>query len=89
MRAPSTIINYGVALQERRTDGVTYVTYPLSTKFRNLEDERQLPSATALTVFRAERGERLESVLVRCEMARLEADSAGPTIPNFQSLTPI
>eukprot|EP00959_Pyramimonas_sp_CCMP1952_P351892 7372931-Pyramimonas_sp.AAC.1 len=61
MRAPSTIINHDVTLQGRRTDGVTYIMYLLSTKFGNLEDERQFTSGTTLIDFRVERGERIDS----------------------------
>ena len=59
----------------------------LSTKFENLEDERQLNFGTALIDFRVERGERIDSVLSRFEIARMEADSAGPHFPTFQMLT--
>eukprot|EP00959_Pyramimonas_sp_CCMP1952_P216557 4529519-Pyramimonas_sp.AAC.1 len=84
MRAPPTIINYDVTLQGRRTDVATYIVYPRNTNFENLEDERQLTSGTALIDFRAERGERIDSVLARFVMARLQADSAGLDVPNFQ-----
>eukprot|EP00959_Pyramimonas_sp_CCMP1952_P139210 2913923-Pyramimonas_sp.AAC.1 len=60
MRVPSTTINYGVTPQGKRTDGVTYILYPLGTGFENLEDERQLTSGTALVDFRVESGERID-----------------------------
>ena len=59
----------------------------LSSKFENLEDERQLTQGTALIDFRIGRGERIDEVLARFEMARMEAEGAGFNIPNFQILT--
>ena len=59
----------------------------LSSKLENLEDERQLTQGTALIDFRVGRGERIDEVLARFEMARMEAEGAGFNIPNFQILT--
>ena len=61
MRVPSQIINYGVMLQGQRTDAATYIIFLPSTKFENLEDERQLSLGTALIDFRVDR----ESVSIR------------------------
>ena len=87
MRVPSAIINYGVNIRGQPTDAITYIMFLLSTKFENLEDERQLTQGTALIDFRIHRGERIDEVLARFEMARLEAEGTGFNIPNFQILT--
>ena len=58
-----------------------------STKSENVDDERQLNSGTALIDFRVERGERIDSILSRFEIARMEADGVGLNIPSFQMLT--
>eukprot|EP00959_Pyramimonas_sp_CCMP1952_P291009 6087426-Pyramimonas_sp.AAC.1 len=52
MRAPPAVINFGVSIGGCRTDGATYIAFLLSTKFENLEAERQLNSGTALIDFR-------------------------------------
>ena len=89
MRIPSHVINFGVDIQGVHTDPVTYIMFMLSTRFENLEDERQLTQGTALIDFRVQSGERIDITLARFEMARLEADQAGFQIPNFQLLTTI
>ena len=61
----------------------------LGAKFENLEDERQLTSGTALLYFRANPNDRIDVTLSRFEMARLEAESVGFPIPNFQLLAVI
>ena len=58
-------------------------------KFEHLEDERQLTSGTQLIDFTVPAHERIDVTLARWEMARLEAQSAGFDIPNFQLLTTI
>eukprot|EP00959_Pyramimonas_sp_CCMP1952_P247164 5166370-Pyramimonas_sp.AAC.1 len=58
-------------------------------KFERLEDERQLASGTQLIDFHAPRGERIDVTLTRLEIARLEAQSVGFGLPNFQLLTTI
>eukprot|EP00959_Pyramimonas_sp_CCMP1952_P404408 8474609-Pyramimonas_sp.AAC.1 len=63
--------------------------FVLSTKFENLEEERQLHSGTALIDFRVHAGERIDRTLARFEIARYEAEAAGFHIPNFQILTVI
>ena len=89
MRIPSHVINFGVDTQGVHTDPVTYIMFMLSTRFENLEDERQLTQGTALIDFRVQGGERIDITLARFEMARLEADQAGFQMPNFQLLTTI
>eukprot|EP00959_Pyramimonas_sp_CCMP1952_P120347 2516534-Pyramimonas_sp.AAC.1 len=42
MRAPPAVINFGVNIGGRHTDGVTYIMFLLSTKFENLEEELRL-----------------------------------------------
>eukprot|EP00959_Pyramimonas_sp_CCMP1952_P438197 9173629-Pyramimonas_sp.AAC.1 len=44
-----------------------------STKFENLEEELQFHPGTALIDFRVHAGERIDQMLARCEIARLEA----------------
>eukprot|EP00959_Pyramimonas_sp_CCMP1952_P044245 924818-Pyramimonas_sp.AAC.1 len=61
----------------------------LSTKFENLEEERQLNSGTALIDFRVHAGERIDQTLARFEIARYEAAAAGLNIPNVKILTVI
>eukprot|EP00959_Pyramimonas_sp_CCMP1952_P117474 2455653-Pyramimonas_sp.AAC.1 len=61
----------------------------LSTKFENLEEERQLNSGTALIDFRVHAGERIDQTLARFDIARYEAETAGFNIPNFQILAAI
>ena len=56
MRVPSAVINFGVNIGGRHTDGVTYIMFLLSTKFEHLEDERQLNSGTTLIDFRPRQG---------------------------------
>eukprot|EP00959_Pyramimonas_sp_CCMP1952_P425277 8908210-Pyramimonas_sp.AAC.1 len=53
-------INFGVNTGGRHTDGVTYTMFLLSTKFENLEEERQLNSGTALVDFRVHAGDRVD-----------------------------
>eukprot|EP00959_Pyramimonas_sp_CCMP1952_P288063 6024099-Pyramimonas_sp.AAC.1 len=48
IRAPPAVINFGVNIGGRHTDGATYITFLLSTKFENLEEERQVNFGTAL-----------------------------------------
>eukprot|EP00959_Pyramimonas_sp_CCMP1952_P177099 3701702-Pyramimonas_sp.AAC.1 len=47
MRVPPAVINTGVNIGGRHTDGVTLIMLP-STKFENLEEERQLNPGTVL-----------------------------------------
>eukprot|EP00959_Pyramimonas_sp_CCMP1952_P330868 6928535-Pyramimonas_sp.AAC.1 len=44
MRVLPAAINLGLDIGGRHADGVTYVMFLLSTKFENLEEERQLNS---------------------------------------------
>eukprot|EP00959_Pyramimonas_sp_CCMP1952_P060388 1261635-Pyramimonas_sp.AAC.1 len=44
MRLPPAVIEFGVNIGGRHTDGVTYIMFLLSTKFEHLEEERQLNS---------------------------------------------
>eukprot|EP00959_Pyramimonas_sp_CCMP1952_P188989 3952741-Pyramimonas_sp.AAC.1 len=44
MRVPPAVINFSVNIGGRHTDGATYTMFLLSTKFENLEEERQLNS---------------------------------------------
>eukprot|EP00959_Pyramimonas_sp_CCMP1952_P089084 1864176-Pyramimonas_sp.AAC.1 len=84
MRVPPAVISFGVNIGCRHSDGVTYIMLILSTKFENLEEERQLNSGTALIDFRVHAGERIDQTLARFEIARYEAETAGFNIPNFQ-----
>lgn len=86
-RAPARVVNCSVVIQVHQADAVTYLLCPLSAKFENSDDERQRALGAALVDFRVERGERVDSVLTKLEMARLEADAAGFAIPNCQMLT--
>eukprot|EP00959_Pyramimonas_sp_CCMP1952_P297068 6214742-Pyramimonas_sp.AAC.1 len=61
----------------------------LSTKFENLEEERQANSGTALIDYRVHADERVDHTLARFEMARYEAETAGFNIPKFQALPAI
>eukprot|EP00959_Pyramimonas_sp_CCMP1952_P027739 582051-Pyramimonas_sp.AAC.1 len=61
----------------------------LRIQFERLEDERQLTSGTQLIDFHVPHGERIDVTLTRFEMARLEAQSVGCDLPNFQLLTTI
>eukprot|EP00959_Pyramimonas_sp_CCMP1952_P080403 1680290-Pyramimonas_sp.AAC.1 len=63
--------------------------FPSSTKFENLEEERQLNSGTALSDFRVHAGERIDQTLARLEIARYEANTAVLRTPNFHILTAI
>eukprot|EP00959_Pyramimonas_sp_CCMP1952_P363849 7619337-Pyramimonas_sp.AAC.1 len=63
MRAPPTVINFGVNIGGRRTDGATYMMFRLCTKFENLEEERQLNSRAAHIDFRVHAGERIDRTL--------------------------
>eukprot|EP00959_Pyramimonas_sp_CCMP1952_P069679 1454481-Pyramimonas_sp.AAC.1 len=56
----------------------------LSTKSKNLEEERRLNSGTAFIDFRVHAGERIDQTLARFEIARYDAETAGFNIPNFQ-----
>eukprot|EP00959_Pyramimonas_sp_CCMP1952_P144637 3027175-Pyramimonas_sp.AAC.1 len=58
-------------------------------KFERLEDERQLTSGTQLINMHVPHGERIDVTLARFEMARLEAQSVGFDLPDFQLLTTI
>ena len=89
MRVPPDIINYGVQINGVHTDPVTYILFILSTKFERLEDERQLTSGVQLIDFHVPTNERIDVTLTRFEMARMEAQSVGFDIPNFQLLTTI
>eukprot|EP00959_Pyramimonas_sp_CCMP1952_P066382 1385918-Pyramimonas_sp.AAC.1 len=60
MRVPPAVINCGVNIGGRHTDGATYIMSLLRTKFENLEEERQLNSGTALIEFRVHAGERID-----------------------------
>eukprot|EP00959_Pyramimonas_sp_CCMP1952_P119971 2508430-Pyramimonas_sp.AAC.1 len=86
MRAPPAVINFGVNIGGRHTDGATYITFLLSVKFENLEEEHQLNSGTALFDFRVHAGERIDQTSARFEIARYEAEAAGFNAPNFQIL---
>eukprot|EP00959_Pyramimonas_sp_CCMP1952_P002478 51226-Pyramimonas_sp.AAC.1 len=86
MRVPPAVINFGVNIGGRHTDGATYIMFLLSTKFDNLEEEHQLNSGTALIDFRVHAGERIDQILALFEVARYEAETAGYHIPNFQIL---
>eukprot|EP00959_Pyramimonas_sp_CCMP1952_P138384 2896347-Pyramimonas_sp.AAC.1 len=44
MSAPPAVINFGVNVGGRHTDGATYIMFLLTTKFENLEEGRQLNS---------------------------------------------
>eukprot|EP00959_Pyramimonas_sp_CCMP1952_P303210 6344629-Pyramimonas_sp.AAC.1 len=63
MRVPPVVINFGVNIGGRHTDGATYIAFLLNTKFENLEKERQLNSGTALIDFRVHAGERIDLTL--------------------------
>eukprot|EP00959_Pyramimonas_sp_CCMP1952_P282707 5908900-Pyramimonas_sp.AAC.1 len=63
MRVPSAFINFGVTIGGRHTDGATYIMFLRSTKFENLEEERQIISGTALIDFRVHAGERIDQTL--------------------------
>eukprot|EP00959_Pyramimonas_sp_CCMP1952_P201164 4207021-Pyramimonas_sp.AAC.1 len=86
MRVTPAVINFGVNIGGRHTDGVTYIMFLFSAKFENLEEERQFNSGTALIDFRVHAGERIDQSLARFEIARYEAETAGLNIPNFQML---
>eukprot|EP00959_Pyramimonas_sp_CCMP1952_P116148 2428079-Pyramimonas_sp.AAC.1 len=58
-------------------------------KFERLEDERQLTPGTQLIDLHVPHGERIDVTLTRFEMARLEAQSVGFDLPNFQLLANI
>eukprot|EP00959_Pyramimonas_sp_CCMP1952_P147631 3089286-Pyramimonas_sp.AAC.1 len=58
-------------------------------KFERLEDERQLTSGTQPIDFHVPHGERIDVTLARFEMARVEAQSVGFDLPNFQLLATI
>eukprot|EP00959_Pyramimonas_sp_CCMP1952_P035505 743417-Pyramimonas_sp.AAC.1 len=57
MRVPPAVINSGVDIGGRHTDGATYIMFLLSAKFENQEEERQFNSGTALIGFRVHAGE--------------------------------
>eukprot|EP00959_Pyramimonas_sp_CCMP1952_P458103 9476066-Pyramimonas_sp.AAC.1 len=89
MGVPPRIIAHGAVVQGQPTDGLTYIMFVLAAKFENLEDERALTLGTQLLDFRVPAGERIDVSLSRFEMARMEAESVGFQIPNFQILTTI
>eukprot|EP00959_Pyramimonas_sp_CCMP1952_P419955 8796093-Pyramimonas_sp.AAC.1 len=89
MRVPPAVINFGVNIGGRHTDGATYIMLILSTKFENLEEERQRNSRTALMYFRVHAGERIDQTLARFEIARYEVEAACLNIPSFQILAVI
>eukprot|EP00959_Pyramimonas_sp_CCMP1952_P082262 1718797-Pyramimonas_sp.AAC.1 len=79
MRVPPAVTNFVVFSSGRHTDGVAYIMFLLSTKFENLEEERQLSSGTAPIDFRVHAGERIGQTLTRFEIARYGAETAGLT----------
>eukprot|EP00959_Pyramimonas_sp_CCMP1952_P311300 6514842-Pyramimonas_sp.AAC.1 len=87
MRVPPAVINFGVNTGGCHSDGATYSMFFSSTKFENLEEERQLNSGTALILFRVHAGERIDHMLARFEIARYEAETAGFNIPKFPNST--
>eukprot|EP00959_Pyramimonas_sp_CCMP1952_P245609 5133353-Pyramimonas_sp.AAC.1 len=54
------VLNFGVNIGGRHTDGATYIMFFSSTKFGNLEEERQINSGTALIDIRVHAGERID-----------------------------
>eukprot|EP00959_Pyramimonas_sp_CCMP1952_P354475 7425758-Pyramimonas_sp.AAC.1 len=84
MRVPPAVVNFGVNIGGRHIDGATYITFLLSTKVENLEEERQLISGTTPIDSGVHAGKRIDQTLVRFVMARYEAETAGFNIPNFQ-----
>eukprot|EP00959_Pyramimonas_sp_CCMP1952_P044235 924517-Pyramimonas_sp.AAC.1 len=85
MRVPPAVINFGVNIGGRHTDGVTYIVFPLGTKFENAEEERQVNSGSALIDFRAHAGERIDQTLARFKIARYEVEAAGFNFPASKS----
>eukprot|EP00959_Pyramimonas_sp_CCMP1952_P399106 8362877-Pyramimonas_sp.AAC.1 len=86
---PPAVISFGVNIESRHTDGITYIMFLLSAKLENLEEERQLNSGTALIDFRVHAGERIDQTLARFEIARYETETTGFNISNCQILTVI
>eukprot|EP00959_Pyramimonas_sp_CCMP1952_P008371 175030-Pyramimonas_sp.AAC.1 len=60
MRTSPAVINFGVNIGGRHTDGASYIAFILSTKFENLGEERQPSSGTALIDIRVYAGERID-----------------------------
>eukprot|EP00959_Pyramimonas_sp_CCMP1952_P424745 8896549-Pyramimonas_sp.AAC.2 len=89
MRVPPAVIHSGVTIRGRHTDGAAYIIFFYSTKFENLEEERQLISGTALMDVRDHAGERVDQILARFQIARYEPETVGFKIPNFQILAVI
>eukprot|EP00959_Pyramimonas_sp_CCMP1952_P155191 3247134-Pyramimonas_sp.AAC.1 len=48
MRVPPAVINFGVNIGGRHTDGVIYTMFLRSTNFENLKEKRQFNSGAAL-----------------------------------------
>ncbi len=86
---PPPVIQHGAQIQGVPTDPVTYLIYTLANRFEVLEDERALDSGARLLDFRGRRGERIDSLLTRFDLARHEANMVGLDIPNFQMLSVI
>eukprot|EP00959_Pyramimonas_sp_CCMP1952_P211302 4422184-Pyramimonas_sp.AAC.1 len=76
MRVPPAVINFGVNIGGRDTDGITYIMFLCSTKVENLEEERKLNPGTALNDFRVHAGKRIDQTLVGFVIASFEADAA-------------
>ena len=89
MSLPPADISFGARIEGTPTDPVTYLLYTLGNRYEALEDERTIASSAALLDFRAQRGESIDALITRFDMARHEAQSVGAGITNFNQLSMI
>jgi hypothetical protein len=87
MAIPAVAISHGAAINGVHTDPVTYLLHALGSRFESLEDERTMQHGTSIIDFRSRRGERIDHLLTRWDMARSEADQVGAGMDNFHTLT--
>ncbi len=89
LTVPYSAITAGAAINGINADPVTYLMYALANQYEQLEDERAMSSGNMILDFRAQNGERIDSLLTRFDMARAEAATVGAGMDNFSILSTI
>ena len=72
-----------------QTDPVTFILYIHAQRYEKLEEERAALAGAKLYNFSVKPGETMDVALVRFDMIRDDAESAGAGIYNFITLSHI
>ena len=84
---PPQFIQFGAIINGRKTDPVTYILYILGNRFEQTEEERAISDGFAIQRFFPMRGEKIDSILARWDLARDTAERVGAGMENYFTLT--